>query len=401
MTIETKKIPELDVGTTPLTGNELIEMVQGGNSVKIQSSAFPPIGAAYITLANNGALTGSRTLVAGSNITLTDSGAGGNITISAAAAAITSFGNGWNWATVPDQLDFQFLNGTDLWASMFDDGTSGTVYFQGYGPTGSAAMAVGSNQVNIDGATNTITLGSTDFLLTATGNIHILANTGVLIEGAAGETLSLLSNDNSSIILGTNIVSITTTLQATDFQALDTGGAYTPTFMQIGDAATEGIILGIGGALTLGAYAAKTNGSAFFTDVFTGGQINLYPEAVGSGINLFAGTPAGTAVGGSIAITAGSGHGANQAAGDITLQLGLATGIGTPGSIFLRDQIANRVQFTAGQLSMLPGAIFTLQSNAPATAASAGVTGTITWDAGFIYICTTTNTWKRVAIATF
>jgi hypothetical protein len=37
----------------------------------------------------------------------------------------------------------------------------------------------------------------------------------------------------------------------------------------------------------------------------------------------------------------------------------------------------------------------------PANAAAAGVAGSITWDSGFIYICTATNTWKRVAIATW
>lgn len=37
----------------------------------------------------------------------------------------------------------------------------------------------------------------------------------------------------------------------------------------------------------------------------------------------------------------------------------------------------------------------------PASAAAAGVAGTIAWDTGFIYICTATNTWKRVAIATW
>ena len=38
---------------------------------------------------------------------------------------------------------------------------------------------------------------------------------------------------------------------------------------------------------------------------------------------------------------------------------------------------------------------------APATATSTGTTGQIATDAGFIYVCTATNTWKRVAIATF
>lgn len=37
----------------------------------------------------------------------------------------------------------------------------------------------------------------------------------------------------------------------------------------------------------------------------------------------------------------------------------------------------------------------------PATAAAACDTGQIAWDTGFIYVCVTTNTWKRVAIATW
>jgi hypothetical protein len=42
-----------------------------------------------------------------------------------------------------------------------------------------------------------------------------------------------------------------------------------------------------------------------------------------------------------------------------------------------------------------------IASSPPATATSTGTTGTIAWDSGFIYICTATNTWKRVAIATW
>ena len=37
----------------------------------------------------------------------------------------------------------------------------------------------------------------------------------------------------------------------------------------------------------------------------------------------------------------------------------------------------------------------------PASAAATGVAGTIVWDASYIYVCTATNTWKRVAIATW
>jgi len=37
----------------------------------------------------------------------------------------------------------------------------------------------------------------------------------------------------------------------------------------------------------------------------------------------------------------------------------------------------------------------------PASAAAAGVKGDFAHDTGFLYICTATNTWKRVAIATW
>jgi hypothetical protein len=40
-------------------------------------------------------------------------------------------------------------------------------------------------------------------------------------------------------------------------------------------------------------------------------------------------------------------------------------------------------------------------SKTPATATATGTTGDICWDSNYIYVCTATNTWKRVAIATW
>jgi hypothetical protein len=37
----------------------------------------------------------------------------------------------------------------------------------------------------------------------------------------------------------------------------------------------------------------------------------------------------------------------------------------------------------------------------PANASDTGVAGTIAWDSDYIYLCTATNTWKRVGIATW
>ena len=52
-------------------------------------------------------------------------------------------------------------------------------------------------------------------------------------------------------------------------------------------------------------------------------------------------------------------------------------------------------------LSTQMSGILALYSGAPATAAGDGVAGTITYDTNYIYICVATNTWKKVAVATW
>jgi hypothetical protein len=39
--------------------------------------------------------------------------------------------------------------------------------------------------------------------------------------------------------------------------------------------------------------------------------------------------------------------------------------------------------------------------NVPANASSSGEQGDVAWDANYIYICVSNNTWKRVAISTW
>lgn len=40
-------------------------------------------------------------------------------------------------------------------------------------------------------------------------------------------------------------------------------------------------------------------------------------------------------------------------------------------------------------------------STPPSSASDTGTAGELAWDSGFLYICTATNTWKRVAVATW
>ena len=53
------------------------------------------------------------------------------------------------------------------------------------------------------------------------------------------------------------------------------------------------------------------------------------------------------------------------------------------------------------QLDLSGDAIRIRTAQTPASAAATGDAGMICWDANYIYVCTATNTWKRVAIATW
>jgi hypothetical protein len=52
-------------------------------------------------------------------------------------------------------------------------------------------------------------------------------------------------------------------------------------------------------------------------------------------------------------------------------------------------------------IDMATGNIRMRVARTPASASASGNAGEICWDANYIYVCTATNTWKRVAIATW
>jgi hypothetical protein len=113
-------------------------------------------------------------------------------------------------------------------------------------------------------------------------------------------------------------------------------------------------------------------------------------------------TPGNLVVGGSNPNTIKDG-GAPSAAGGV--------GAGTIGQIAQYAATGTAVQgaTVSGDATIAAGGALTLAAasgavkgpTTPASASAAGVTGTVLWDSGFIYVCVTTNTWKRVAIATW
>ncbi len=98
-------------------------------------------------------------------------------------------------------------------------------------------------------------------------------------------------------------------------------------------------------------------------------------------------------------------------------KMGLCTTVATDGTYklsVLDDTGAEKAAFIssgklllgtatdAGEQLQINGDLIRLMTaKTPATAGAAGNAGDICWDSGFIYICTSTNTWKKVAIATW
>tara|TARA_R100000935_G_C2833507_1_gene166624 strand:+ start:2060 stop:2623 length:564 start_codon:yes stop_codon:yes gene_type:complete len=52
-------------------------------------------------------------------------------------------------------------------------------------------------------------------------------------------------------------------------------------------------------------------------------------------------------------------------------------------------------------LDVRNGNLILTTASTPASASASGAIGMITWDASYIYVCTATNTWKRIAISTW
>ena len=98
--------------------------------------------------------------------------------------------------------------------------------------------------------------------------------------------------------------------------------------------------------------------------------------------------------------------------GDYAYIQHVSTGLGfnVPGTQTLKLQVGGTSEMTmdattttiaTNDLVVTAGVVIITTPTTPASAAATGTIGTIAWDTGFLYICTGTDTWKRVAIATW
>jgi hypothetical protein len=158
-----------------------------------------------------------------------------------------------------------------------------------------------------------------------------------------------------------------------------------------------------GGALTIGNGTAATNVAIGGGNVNAGGSITagntLTVSTAAASLLVATGATEGDLILADSGAASGSQAWNLQSDGGVLSVRRLGDNFGTVVSTPLTINATGAATF-AGAVTIAGTVIHTLSAT-PASATAAGTVGTMSWDANYIYICTATNTWKRVAIATW
>lgn len=93
---------------------------------------------------------------------------------------------------------------------------------------------------------------------------------------------------------------------------------------------------------------------------------------------------------------------AGQSFEAITTDITDTTSASTSNLLNLKIGGTSKAKITKGGVPTFAGDTLTLEAaKTPASATATGTTGMICWDASYLYICTATNTWRRVAHSTW
>jgi hypothetical protein len=190
-----------------------------------------------------------------------------------------------------------------------------------------------------------------------------LASSGAVIQSRNGLSAGVLqlNPDGGNLLVGTAIDG-GQKLQVNGTAAI-AGGIWSTSYTSLPSDSTSRAILGVSGGV---AYLQSATG-----------QTTNALSIDGSSVTIRTGTY-------TTALTLDSSQNATFA-GDIKFSLANSFDVGETGTR-VRNVFVKNLIVTSGP---------------PASASAAGTTGTINWDADYIYVCTATNTWKRVAIATW
>lgn len=186
------------------------------------------------------------------------------------------------------------------------------------------------------------------------------------------------------------------------------GGGASGTNMAMGTGALETNTTGFGiaavGAMSL---AANTTGS--FNAGF--GYATLSSVSGGSSYNTALGTLAGSTINGSHNTLVGATAGSSIQTGNSNTIIGKYTGTASMSSTLVlaagstvRAWCDNTGKWGFGTnaptaaLDLSGDSIRVRTASTPASASDTGETGTVKWDANYVYVCTAPNTWKAAAL---
>jgi len=293
--------------------------------------------------------------------------------------------------------------------------------------TGAGNVAVGDSAIQGDGITPVTgstnqAVGTLTLLNLTTGTFNTgmggnpLVNNRDGAQNVAFGTSNLFSNVSGSFqtAIGRDSLRLNTSSVAT-FGAITGGSGYT-------DGTYNGVTLAfnsstnaIGVTFPTADIVVSGGSVTSVTLVGSGGVINTSmiftaPAAsiggTGSGFQILVATTASGARNTALGWRAGR----NNINGSANVFLGYEAGTNETGSNKLYISNTNTsTPLIAGDFDAAGGTAgrvkingnLEIKTKTPATSAAAGTVGEIAWDADYIYIATATNTWKRVAIATW
>jgi hypothetical protein len=177
-------------------------------------------------------------------------------------------------------------------------------------------------------------------------------------------------------------------------------------------------VFGLTGTAYAGSFTGLGNSEAFIYNanpfrIFIGTAATNRFDFTSSQFKINATTASTSTSSGALVVSGGVGVAKSINAGESGSTHNFTGGDGGSGStIFaIKDNAgANKVLVSGVGAVAIDGSLsITTSSNAfrittaqtPASASATGTSGTICWDTSYIYVCTATNTWKRVAISTW
>jgi hypothetical protein len=342
-------------------------------SVDPLTTALAAVNGTYYQIAYTitGRTTGSITINYGGTSTsgITATGATGPLASSTAVLTITPTTD-FNGTVV---LSIKTISASAA-SSTFSNSTLGSnIEFRASNINTNTFIGLQTGRRNTTGGSNTY-VGSQTGINNTTG----LANTFI---GQGAGTNNVIGNFNVFIGSGsgaTNILGGDNTFVGTSSGNLNTGSLNTFLGTNTGRDNTTG-----GNNTFLGRSAGQAN--------TTGGSNVMIGQAAGRFIT--GGVTANTIVNNSIFIGDSTRAAADNQTNQIVIGQG-TTGLGSNTTII--GTTATTITGLYGNIRLVSG-----MGTAPATSTSTGTTGDIVVTAGFIYVCTATNTWVRTALTTF